>query len=148
MNRRALSAALAALLGAAIAADPLAVGAQVVRRRRRRVRRRIRRRFRRRAVTRVVLGRRFWVVPLGLAIGWELVHDNRVVVVKETRIVERDGNRVEVAVVADSSGSTEEIEIIREDTAENREELEGSRIADGDRATPGIDTEIEEEVDD
>jgi hypothetical protein len=146
MNRRALSAALVALLGVAIAAEPFAVSAQAVRRRRRRVRRRIRRRFRRRAVTRVVFGRRFWIVPVGLAIGWELVHDNRVVVVKETRIVERDGNRVEVAVVADSSGSTEEVEIIREDTAENSEELEGSRIAADDRATPGI--EIEEEVDD
>lgn len=148
MDRRALSAALAALLGATLAAEPLTVAAQVLRRRRRRVRRRIRRRFRRRVATRIVFGRRFWVVPVALAVGWELVHENRVVVVRETRIVERDGNRVEVAVVADSSGKTEEIEIVREDTRENSQELEGSRIADGDAATPGIDAEVEEEVDD
>jgi hypothetical protein len=146
MDRRYFSAALAALLGLAVAGQPIEATAQVLRRRRRRVRRRIRRRLRRRAVTRVVFGRPFWVVPVGLAIGWELVHDNRVVIVKETRIVEREGNPVEVAVVTDSAGRTEEIEIVREDTSENREELQGSVLAADDRTIPGVDAEIDEEV--
>ena len=52
-----------------------------VRRHRRRVRRRIRRRHRRRVAIRMIAGRPFWVVPVGLAIGWELLHDNHVVVI-------------------------------------------------------------------
>jgi hypothetical protein len=83
-------------------------------------------------------------VPVALAIGWELVHENRIVVVKEIRFVERDGVKVEVAVVEDSAGVTEEVEVLREDTAANRQELEGSLIADADRTTPGVAAEIEE----
>ena len=49
-----------------------------------------RRRFRRRAVTRVMFGRRMWVVPVGLAVGWELFHSNRVVLVREIRVIERE----------------------------------------------------------
>lgn len=71
----------------------------------------------------------------------------RVVVVKETRIIEREGNKVEVAVVQDSDGKTEQIEITREDTADNAGDLEGSIIADSDKATPGVDSEMEVEVD-
>ena len=147
MNRRDLAAALAAVFGAALIVDPTHALAQAVRRRRRRVRRRVRRRHRRLAVTRVVRGRRLWVVPVGLAVGWELVHDNRVVIVREIKVVERDGARVEVAVVQDGAGKTEEVEVLREDTADNRNELEGSVIADSDQSTPGVEAEIEEEVD-
>ncbi|MEQ1579487.1 MAG: hypothetical protein ABL964_02755 [Steroidobacteraceae bacterium] len=147
MNRRGFFTVLmAALSGALLAADAEAqVG--VRRRARRRVRRRIRRRIRRRAVTRVVLGRPFWVVPFGMVVGWELMHENRVVVVKETKIIEREGRKVEVAVVQDDKGKTEEVEILREDNADNGKDLEGSRLADDDKSTPAVDAEIEEEVD-
>jgi hypothetical protein len=149
MNRRDFAAACAAVFGATLAVNPTNAPAQAVRRRRRRVRRRVvRRRYRRLAVTRVVLGRRLWVVPVGLAIGWELVHDNRVVIVREIKVVQRAGARVEVAVVQDGAGKTEEVEVLREDTPDNRKELEGSLVADSDQNTPSIEAEIEEEVED
>jgi hypothetical protein len=148
MNRRLFAAALAALAGFGFAAQPSAALAQVVRRHRRRVRRRVRRRIRRRAVTRVVLGRPLWVVPVRLAVGWELVRDNRVVIVKETKVVERAGAKVEVAIVEDDQGKTEQVEILREDTRENGQELEGSTLAASDHTTPGIETEVEEDVGD
>ena len=111
---------------------------------RRRVRRRVRRRIRRRAIRRAVNGRPVWVVPVGLAVGWELALANRIVVVKEIKVVERDGARVQVAVVQDSSGKSEDVEILREDTDENRKELEGSVLSDDDKTTPGIEAEIDE----
>ncbi len=117
------------------------------RRHRRRVRRRIRRRIRRRVVRRVVFGRPFWVVPVGIAVGWELMDNDRVVVVKETKIVEKETQKVEVLVVVDSSGNTEEIEVVREDNAENGAELEGSTLEDGDNS-PSIEVEVEVEVED
>ena len=86
-------------------------------------------------------GRHVWVVPVGLAVGWELVHENRVVIVRETRYVQKEGARVEVAVVADKDGKTEEIEVVREDNADNRKELEGSTLPDDDETTPGIERE-------
>jgi len=116
------------------------------RRRRRRVRRRIRRRIRRRVVRRVVFGRPFWVVPVGLAIGWELMDNDRVVVVKETKVVEKESQSVEVLVVVDTSGNTEEIEVVREDTSENTAELEGSDLPDDDTSTPSVSVEVEVEV--
>lgn len=146
MNRRDFSTAFATAMGVALAVGPGGALAQVLRRRRRRVRRRVRRHFRRVAVTRVVFGRRLWVVPVGLAIGWELVHDDRVVVVKELKVVESAGARSEVAVVQDSAGRIEEVELLREDTPENRKELEGSIIADSDKTTPGLEQEIEEQI--
>jgi hypothetical protein len=144
MNRRSCIALVGSLL-AAVGAD-----AAVLRRgvRRRMVRRRVRRRFRRRVITRVVLGRRFWVVPLAVAVGWELVHDNRVVVVKEIKTVVRDGSKVEVALVSDDTGKTEEVDILREDNRANAKDLGGSVIAETDKSTPGIDAEIEAEVSD
>ncbi|MBK8167693.1 MAG: hypothetical protein IPK64_17240 [bacterium] len=124
------------------------------RRQRRRVRRRIRRRVRRRVARRMIRGRAFWVVPVGLAAGWELLHEDRVVIVREIKVVELDGQKTEVAVVAPAdakaepgkSAATEEIAILREDTKENAEELEGSRLPDDDKASPGREVEIEEEV--
>jgi hypothetical protein len=97
---------------------------------------RVRRRIRRHAFTRIHLGRPFWIVPVGLAVGWELHHRDRVVVVRETRIVQKDGARSEVAIVQDAAGKTEEIEIYREDNVDNRKTLEGSVIEDGDKSTP------------
>jgi hypothetical protein len=87
-----------------------------------------RRRFRRHAFTRVVLGRRLWVVPVGLAVGWELFHTNRVVLVREIRVVEREGRKAEIAVIQDAAGNREEVEITREDTADNSDDLAGSEI--------------------
>lgn len=120
----------------------------VVRRTRRRVRRRVRRRIRRRVTFRIVGGRRIWVAPVALAVGWELALDNnRVVVIKETKIVERNGTNVEVAVVQNADGKTEEIEIVRENTDENSENLQGSILPDEDKTTPAIEEEEEVEVD-
>ena len=141
MDRRNFSAALAALFGLGLGMQPAVALSQSWRRRRRR---HVRRRVRRRVVTRTVYGRPFWVVPVGLAIGWELAHRNRVVVVRHIRVVEREGQRVEVAVVADAAGKTEEVEIIRENTPENLQELEGTLLAENDQSTPGIDSVIED----
>ena len=119
-----------------------------MRRRRRIVRRRVRRRIRRHVVARVVLGRRVWVAPVALAIGWELaLAPNRVVVVRETRFVERAGTKVEVVVVQNSDGKTEELEIVREDTPENAKNVQGSVVPDGDKTTPVVEAEEDVEVD-
>ncbi len=147
MNRRGFFTVLTAALSGALLAAEAEAQVGVRRRARRRVRRRIRRRIRRRVVTRMVFGRPFWVVPVGMVVGWELVHADRVVVVKETKIVEREGNKVEVAVVQDDKGKTEEVEIVREDSKDNATDLEGSRLADNDQSTPAVEAEIEEEVD-
>ncbi len=58
------------------------------------------------------------VVPVDLAAGWELAVEDRVVIVKE---VQED--RV---VVENSDGSTESIEILREDNTDNKDDLGGS----------------------
>ena len=85
---------------------------------------------------------------MGLAVGWELALGNRVVIVKETKIVERDGTKVEIATVQGTDGKTEELEITREDTDENRKEIGGSTLPDTDKTTPGVEAEVEVEVDD
>lgn len=96
-----------------------------VRRRRRRIRRR---RIRRRVRWGLVRGRRLLVVPVGLAVGWELLVDDKVVLVKEVH--------EHKIVVEHSDGSTQEIDVAREDTEENSEDLEGSEY----------EVEVEEEV--
>lgn len=146
MQRRGFLAVML-MLGSASVLGAADSEAQAIIRRRRRIRRRIRRRMRRRVVTRIVLGRPFWVVPVGLAVGWELMHENRVVVVTETRFIERDGVRVEVAVVQDNNGETEQVDVLREDTADNRKNMQGTILPDDDKSTPGVDDEIEAEVD-
>jgi hypothetical protein len=108
----------------------------------------VRRRIRRRVTFRTVAGRRVWVAPVALAVGWELaLENNRVVVVREIRSVERSGTRVEVAVVQGANGKTEELEIVREDTAENKQDLQGSVLPDDDKTTPAVEKEEEVEVD-
>ncbi|MEQ1898854.1 MAG: hypothetical protein ABL971_15885 [Vicinamibacterales bacterium] len=112
------------------------------------MRRRVRRRIRRRVAFRVVAGRRIWIAPVALVIGWELaLDDNRVVVVKETKIVERSGVKVEVVVVQGADGKTEELEIVRENTAENSKDLQGSTLPDDDKTTPATEKEEDVEVD-
>ena len=44
----------------------------------------------------------------------------------------------EVAIVQDSSDKIEQVEITREDTAENSRNLQGSVLDDGDTTTPAI----------
>ena len=92
----------------------------------------------------MVFGRPVWVVPVGLAIGWELAYENRIVIVKEINVVEKDGAKVQVASVQDSAGKTEDVEILREDSDDNRKDLEGSVLPDNDTKTPGIEGETEE----
>jgi hypothetical protein len=139
MNRRKL-VAFTLPLGIVLALGAGESSAYDNPRRRIRPRLRIRRRFRRRAFTRVRFGRPVWVVPVGLAVGWELAHADRVVVVREIKEVEREGQKTEVAVVQEAAGAPEEIEISREDSPENAAELPGSEIAEEDRESPGVES--------
>lgn len=81
------------------------------------------------------------MVPVAVAVGWELALGPRVVVVREVR-------PTTVIVVDSAGGAPEEIEIQREDNAENMAEEAGSELAAGD-ASPGRESEedVEEEVD-
>jgi hypothetical protein len=137
MNRRNLFSMLAAPAFALIFSSSNAI-ANPNPRRRIRGPIRVRRRIRRHAFTRVMFGRPFWVVPVGLAVGWELDHRNRVVIVKETRIIERDGRKTEVAIVEDNNGKVEQIDITREDTAGNSRNLRGNEVPEGDATTPTV----------
>ena len=65
-------------------------------------------------------------------------NSNRVVVVRETHLVEKAGVQSEVAMVQDSGDKIEQVEIAREDTAENSRILQGSVLDDGDTTTPAI----------
>lgn len=129
LSRRAVVFALLTLLAPPALAHPgKHRHPHGVKRRIRRRRRVHRRRVRRRVGWRVVRGRRRLVVPVGLAVGWELVVDDRVVVVKEieeTRII-----------VEHEHGNSESIPFIREDDDQNTKDLEGSEY----------EVEIEEEV--
>lgn len=69
-----------------------------------------------------VRGRPVWVVPVGIAAGWELVHDDRLLQVRETRVVMHDGERRELATVADAGGRLSQVEILREDTPDKAPE--------------------------
>ena len=136
MNRRNFYTALAAPLGVALtlrASDVFAYDNP-----RRWVRTPVRRRIRRPVVIRTSSGRPFWVVPVDLVAGWELSQPSRVVVVRETHFIEKTGAKSEVAIVQDSSDKLEQVEIIREDTAENSKDLQGSVLENGDTTTPAI----------
>lgn len=113
LARRHFASIVAAAVAAAVVPAPAWGG-----RRRRKVRRVRRRRIRRRVIWRTAGGRRVLVVPVGVAVGWELMVDDRVVVVHEVR--------TDVIVVKDASGKTEEIAVAKEDTDDNKAELEGS----------------------
>ena len=98
----------------------------------------VRRRIRRPVVIRTTSGRPIWVVPVGLVAGWELSHADRVVIVRETHFIEKAGVKSEVAIVQDASDRIEQVEITREDTAENSRNLQGSVLDDGDTTTPAF----------
>lgn len=112
MTRRAFAACLTLAMAAA---TPAPAWGGPWRRKKRRVRRR---RIRRHVIWRTHNGRRHLVVPLGIAIGWELMVDDRVVVVHEIK--------PDVIIVKDSSGKTEEIAVLKEDTEENKVDHEGT----------------------
>ena len=102
-----------------------------VRRHRGRRRRVHRRRVRRRVVWRTNRGVRRLVVPVAVAPGWELVVDDRVVVVKQVH--------PDAIVVAHADGTTEKIPVRKQDTEENKQDLEGSEIVET------VDEEVEED---
>lgn len=90
---------------------------------------------------RVIAGRRVVVVPVAVAVGWELNVDDRVVVVREVR-------PSSVVVVPIAGGAPEELEIQKEDTSENAVEEQGSVVPDGDAApAKEAEEEVDEEVD-
>ncbi len=147
IDRRKFSAGLIAGLALLLAGEAEArPGRRARRRTRRRVRRRVRRRIRRRVVRRNVRGRKLWVVPVAAAVGWELMLDDRVVVVVQEQGAKKDEPDVHVLVVQDSSGKNETVEVVREDTADNSQDLKGSELPEGDTTTPAIETEEEVEV--
>jgi hypothetical protein len=130
-------------------AEGVLAGPRRRRRVRRRVRRHVRRRFRRRVAFRTVGARRLLVVPLAVAVGWELAvaaeragDPDVVVVVKEVKKTDAG----EVLVVSEPSGKVREIEVVREDTAENAKDLPGTELPAGDTSTPAVEADVEEEV--
>lgn len=101
------------------------------RRRNRRIhrrRRQRRRRIHRRVAWRAVRGRQVVVVPVGVVVGWELSMTDRVVVVEEVKTVPIEGGSQEYLIVVAPDGTREEIPVIREDTEENSQALEGSEL--------------------
>lgn len=139
-TRRTLILAVIAGLATASLSDAEAnprARSRVRRRTRRTVRRRVRRRHRRRVRRRVIAGRSVLVVPIGLAVGWELMIDDRVYVVTSINKVEGG----ETAELQASDGSVKSEPIHREDTDENAVEHEGSELPEGDTTTPGVENE-------
>lgn len=148
-TRRSMLQGLVALAAGLTSLDALAGPRRRARRRvRRRVRRRTRRRIRRHVFWRTVGGRRALVVPVAAAVGWELALGPDIVVVHEVKKIQVEGTTREVMVVVHKDGKKEEVEITREDTEENKKELEGSALAAGDNTTPAreVEEEVEEEV--
>ena len=90
-------------------------------------------------------GRRVAVVPVGVVVGWQLTTPERVVVVREVKTVYVEGEPQEYLVVSGDDGYRGEIPIVREDTAENREELTGSELPETDTTTPAIELEVDDQ---
>ena len=76
-----------------------------------------RRLIRRRVAWRIVGGRRRLIVPLAVAVGWELVVDDRVTVVREVH--------THHIVVEHADGSLQRIDSVKEDTAQNTQTIAG-----------------------
>lgn len=143
ISRRQLVLSLAAAIGVAAigSGDAEAAPRSPARRRTRRrtTRRRVRRRHRRVVRRRVVVGTSMLVVPVTLAVGWELVVDDRVYVVEKIYVVDD----VEMVTLVASDGTTIEEPVVREDTPENSQEMEGSELPEDDTTTPNVETEEE-----
>jgi hypothetical protein len=89
---------------------------------------------------RVITGRNVAVVPVALVVGWELTMPKRVVVVREVR------PKTIIVVDAAGGGNEEEIEFVREDTAENTVDEQGTELAADDSTTPSREVEEDQEV--
>jgi hypothetical protein len=148
MNRREVMKAGIGLL--TLLFGDVALAGPRRRRVRRRVRRHIRRRVRRHVAFRAVGSRRLAVVPVAVAVGWELSLASTnpggpdvIVVVKEVKKTPTG----EVLVVSQPNGTTAEVEVVREDTAENKLDLAGTELPAGDTTTPAVEADVEEEQD-
>ena len=84
----------------------------------------------------VVPVRRSWLVAEYLRT------QNEFVVVRETHFIGKAGVKSEVAIVQDAGDKLEQVDIIREDTAENSRNLQGSVLDDGDTTTPAMSERI------
>lgn len=82
---------------------------------------------------RTVAGRSVVVIPVATTVGWELEVESQVVVV--TSVQPASGDQPETITVQDSSGSTSTMEVVREDTADNGVELEGTEVEEEPAAT-------------
>lgn len=59
-------------------------------------------------------GRLQWVVPAGLAVGWQLLHEDRLVRVRALWCVQVEGTPREMARVVDAGGLARDVEIVRD----------------------------------
>jgi len=86
--------------------------------------------------------RRVVVVPVAVAVGWELSIDARVVVVHELR--------PDVLIVVDAQGARQELPYLREDDDANRVEQQGSQLDASDTSSPARETDeyVDEDVED
>ncbi|MEL6348460.1 MAG: hypothetical protein AAFV53_35465 [Myxococcota bacterium] len=78
-----------------------------------------------------------WWWPVSLAVGLELMVDDRVYVVEKVDMVDD----TEMVTLVASDGSTLEEPIVREDPPENSQELQGSELPENDTTTPGVEGE-------
>lgn len=88
-------------------------------------------------MVRAVAGRPVMVVPVGVAVGWELAQGDRVVIVREVR-------PTTIVVVDSATGKTEEMPVVREDDATNSTEQLGTELSPSDTTTPA--RELDEDV--
>lgn len=72
-------------------------------------------------------GRWLVQVPAATAIGWELVIEDRVLIVTDVKI---DGDTESLVLKPIDGGQAQTVEVVREDTPENGEDHEGSEIED------------------
>jgi hypothetical protein len=123
MQRRALiawagaRAAVAAVAALAAVAAPRPAAAHPTWEGLREARRRLRRHAPHRIHAQMLQGRLVWVVPHGVTVGWELLHDERRVRVRGLRHVQHEGAPRELARVVDATGQVRELEIVRDAAA-------------------------------
>ncbi|MCO4774264.1 MAG: hypothetical protein KDA24_29830, partial [Deltaproteobacteria bacterium] len=72
----------------------------------------------------------------------ELAHEDRIVVVKEIKVIEVEGESTEAIITTEG----EEILIEREDDDANSKAEQGSTLPENDTKTPAVETEEEVEI--
>ncbi len=105
---------------------------------RRHVRRRVRRRIRRPVTYRTFAGKRRLVVPVAVAVGWELALDDQVV-----RVVAIEDD---VMTVRFADGQVTDHAIHREDTVDNSLVLQGTELDADDTSSPFVEAEEDVEI--